>query len=70
MQIIGELPDVQILYKDIIIPLQTLGGNDNETARLLFADLVVSITEQEPSARVCVLVWRHECMLADIQWYL
>lgn len=56
MQIIGELPDVQILYKDIIIPLQTLGGNDNETARLLFADLVVSITEQEPSARVCVLV--------------
>lgn len=68
MQIIGELPDVQIKYKDLIVPLQTLGCNDNETARLLFSDLVVAITEQEPSAPVrAYFDVMDKCMLTHIR---
>ncbi|KAI9317523.1 hypothetical protein BX666DRAFT_1857295, partial [Dichotomocladium elegans] len=47
---VGELPDVQIKHKEIIEPLQTLGRNDNEIARLLHSALVVSITHNAESA--------------------
>ena len=40
---IGELPDIQIRYSDIIIPLQALAQYDNHTARLLYASLFTSI---------------------------
>lgn len=40
---IGELPDIQIRYSDIIIPLQALAQYDNHTARLLYASLFKSI---------------------------
>ena len=40
---IGELPDIQIRYSDIIIPLQALAQYDNHTARLLYATLFASI---------------------------
>ncbi|CAF1415867.1 unnamed protein product, partial [Rotaria sordida] len=40
---IGELPDIQIRYSDIIIPLQALAQYDNHIARLLYASLFTSI---------------------------
>ncbi|CAF1316968.1 unnamed protein product [Adineta steineri] len=40
---IGELPDIQIRYSDIIIPLQALAQYDNHTARLLYASLFTSM---------------------------
>ncbi len=40
---IGELPDIQIRYSDIIIPLQALAQYDNQIARLLYASLFTSI---------------------------
>ncbi|CAF1392236.1 unnamed protein product [Adineta steineri] len=40
---IGELPDIQIRYSDIIIPLQALAQYDNYTARLLYSNLFTSI---------------------------
>ena len=42
---IGELPDVQIRYSDIIIPLQALAQYDDHTARLLYASLFTSILD-------------------------
>ncbi|CAF1189299.1 unnamed protein product, partial [Adineta ricciae] len=40
---IGELPDIQIRFSDIIIPLQALAQYDNHIARLLYASLFTSI---------------------------
>ena len=40
---IGELPDIQIRYSDIIIPLQALAQYDNHIARLLYVNLFTSI---------------------------
>ncbi|CAF4600371.1 unnamed protein product, partial [Rotaria sp. Silwood2] len=40
---IGELPDIQIRYSDIIIPLLALAQYDNHIARLLYASLFTSI---------------------------
>ncbi|CAF0848203.1 unnamed protein product, partial [Adineta ricciae] len=40
---IGELPDIQIRYSDIIIPLQALAQYDNHIARLLYASLFTSM---------------------------
>lgn len=40
---LGELPDIQIKYMDLLVPLQALGCNDNEIARLLHTKVVVSI---------------------------
>ncbi|KAL0088017.1 hypothetical protein F4703DRAFT_1975680 [Phycomyces blakesleeanus] len=41
---IGELPDIQIKYMELIDPLQALARKDNEIARLLHTNLVVSIS--------------------------
>ncbi|CAF3679511.1 unnamed protein product [Rotaria sp. Silwood1] len=40
---IGELPDIQIRFSDIIIPLQALSQYDNHIARLLYSNLFISI---------------------------
>ncbi len=40
---IGELPDIQIRYSDIIIPLQALAQYDNHIARLLYSNLFSSM---------------------------
>ncbi|CAM4805641.1 unnamed protein product [Rotaria magnacalcarata] len=40
---IGELPDIQIRFSDIIIPLQALAQYDNHIARLLYSNLFTSI---------------------------
>ncbi|KAF7728429.1 hypothetical protein EC973_006107 [Apophysomyces ossiformis] len=40
---VGELPDIQVKYRELITPLQALGRNDNEIARMLHAKLIVSI---------------------------
>ena len=40
---IGELPDIQIRFSDIIIPLQALAQNDNHIARLLYGTLFTSM---------------------------
>ncbi|CAF1531890.1 unnamed protein product [Rotaria sordida] len=40
---IGELPDIQIRYSDIIIPLQALAQYVNDTARLLYTSLFTLI---------------------------
>ncbi|CAF0948619.1 unnamed protein product, partial [Didymodactylos carnosus] len=43
---IGELPDIQIKYSDIIIPLQALAQYDNYTARILYSNLFIAILQQ------------------------
>ncbi|CAF4190573.1 unnamed protein product, partial [Rotaria sordida] len=40
---IGELPDIQIRFSDIIIPLQALAQYDDHIARLLYSNLFTSI---------------------------
>ncbi|CAF4194073.1 unnamed protein product, partial [Rotaria sordida] len=40
---IGELPDIQIRYSNVIIPLQALAQHDNHIARLLYASVFTSI---------------------------
>ncbi|CAF4180902.1 unnamed protein product [Rotaria sordida] len=40
---IGELPDIQIRYSNMIIPLQALAQYDNHIARLLYASVFTSI---------------------------
>ncbi|CAF2644398.1 unnamed protein product [Rotaria sp. Silwood2] len=40
---IGELPDIQIRFSDIIISLQTLAQYDDHIARLLYSNLFTSI---------------------------
>lgn len=49
---VGDLPDIQILYQDLILPLQALGEKDIEIARALYRILVVAIasaSEERPS---------------------
>lgn len=40
---LGELPDIQIKYMDLLVPLQAIGCNDNAFARLLHTKMVVGI---------------------------
>ena len=40
---IGELPDIQIRFSDLIIPLQVLAQSDHQIARILFSSLFTSI---------------------------
>ncbi|GAB5585937.1 hypothetical protein Unana1_00837 [Umbelopsis nana] len=42
---VGDLPDIQILHQDLILPLQSLGQKDIEIARTLYRILVVSIAD-------------------------
>ncbi|CAO3672189.1 unnamed protein product [Umbelopsis ramanniana] len=42
---VGDLPDIQILYQDLILPLQSLGQKDIEIARILYRMLVISIAD-------------------------
>jgi DNA-dependent protein kinase catalytic subunit len=57
---VGDLPDIQILYQDLILPLQSLGQKDIETARILYRMLVISIAdasaERPPSVSGCHLL--------------
>ncbi|KAI8098597.1 uncharacterized protein BX664DRAFT_288171 [Halteromyces radiatus] len=40
---VGELPDIQIKYRELIEPLQALGRYDLGIARLLYSQLIVAI---------------------------
>lgn len=43
--VIGELPDVQIKFKDLLLPLEVLASADYNISRLLFSSLVVCIVQ-------------------------
>ncbi|CAO3567705.1 unnamed protein product [Mortierella alpina] len=45
----GDLPDIQILYSDIIRPLQSLAELDVEICRILFSKLVTGLMAQADS---------------------
>ncbi|KAF9955057.1 hypothetical protein BGZ72_004086 [Mortierella alpina] len=45
----GDLPDIQILYSDIIRPLQSLAELDVEVCRMLFSKLVTGLMAQADS---------------------
>ncbi|KAF9965129.1 hypothetical protein BGZ70_005357 [Mortierella alpina] len=45
----GDLPDIQILYSDIIRPLQSLAELDVEICRMLFSKLVTGLMAQADS---------------------
>ncbi|KAI8057473.1 hypothetical protein BDF21DRAFT_349187 [Thamnidium elegans] len=40
---VGELPDVQIKFKDLLLPLEVLASVDYNVSRLLYSSLVVGI---------------------------
>lgn len=40
---VGELPDIQIKHKELIVPLQVLSQKDVEISRMLFTTLFVSV---------------------------
>jgi hypothetical protein len=40
---LGELPDVQISFKDLLLPLEVLARADHNISRLLYSSLVVGI---------------------------
>jgi len=44
---VGELPDIQIKYADVITPLQALACSDTDIARTLFVKLAISISSSE-----------------------
>lgn len=39
----GEIPDVKIAHKDLLLPLETLATADYNISRLLYSSLAVSI---------------------------
>lgn len=43
---IGELPDIQISYKDLLSPLEVISGSDYNISRLLFSSLIVGIVNE------------------------
>jgi hypothetical protein len=43
--LIGELPDIQINYKDLLLPLEILASADYNISRLLYSSLVVGIVK-------------------------
>jgi DNA-dependent protein kinase catalytic subunit len=51
----GELPDVQIKAKEIIVPLQALARKDDILARMFFSTFVKSLLQCIPDVRVAIL---------------
>ncbi|ORX51884.1 hypothetical protein DM01DRAFT_1063713 [Hesseltinella vesiculosa] len=47
---IGELPDIQIKYSELIEPLQALGRMDPYVARILFTSIIVTLTSSTQQA--------------------
>lgn len=43
--LLGELPDVQIKFKDLLLPLEVLASADYNISRLLYSSLVVCIVQ-------------------------
>ncbi|KAG0937620.1 hypothetical protein G6F57_007384 [Rhizopus arrhizus] len=43
---VGELPDIQISYKDLLSPLEVISGSDYNISRLLFSSLIVGIVNE------------------------
>ena len=46
LNLIGELPDIEINHGDLINPLQALAQRDLDISRILFTSLFVSIYNQ------------------------
>ncbi|ORE05303.1 hypothetical protein BCV72DRAFT_250689 [Rhizopus microsporus var. microsporus] len=43
---VGDLPDIQITYKDLLIPLEVLSSADHSISRLLFSSIVVGVVNE------------------------
>ncbi|KAI9251048.1 hypothetical protein BY458DRAFT_559563 [Sporodiniella umbellata] len=44
---VGELPDIQISYKDLLNPLEVVSSSDYNVSRLLYSSLVVGIVTED-----------------------
>ncbi|ORE12935.1 hypothetical protein BCV71DRAFT_230098, partial [Rhizopus microsporus] len=43
---VGDLPDIQITYKDLLTPLEVLSSADHSISRLLFSSIVIGVVNE------------------------
>lgn len=54
----GEIPDVQIKNKDLLMPLEILATADYNISRLLYSSLVVSIVNEMKESVRNISAWQ------------